>query len=89
MKKILTGIVIVVVVLLVAFLVAGLLGPQGFKMERSVEINAPRAAIYKNIADYHNWLKWSPWAGMDSNCKYEFYGTQGQIGGGYKWKGND
>lgn len=89
MKKILTGIVILAAVLLIVFLLAGLLGPQGFKMERSIEINAPRAAVYKNLSDYNNWLKWSPWAKLDSNCKYEYYGTQGQVGAGYKWKGNN
>ena len=49
MKKILTGIVIVVVVLLVAFLVAGLLGPQGFKMERSVEIKSCHLQEYSGL----------------------------------------
>ena len=89
MKRILTIIVIIFVALLLVFLIAGLLGPQGFKMDRSIEIKAPRALVYKNISDYNNWLKWSPWAKIDSNCKYEYYGTQGQIGAGYKWKGND
>jgi hypothetical protein len=88
MRKLLTGIVVLAVSVLVVFLLAGFLGPQGFKMERSAEINAPRAMIYKNISDYNNWQKWSPWAGIDSDCKYEYYGTQGQVGAGYRWKGN-
>lgn len=88
MKKALTVILIVFVSLLVAFLIGGLFGPKTFKMERSVDINAPRDVIYKNISDYRNWKKWSPWVDIDSNCKYEYYGTQGQIGAGYKWKGN-
>ncbi len=89
MKKILTGIVIVAVILLVTFLLAGFLGPHGFTMSRSIVIKAPKAVVFKNISDYNNWMKWSPWADLDSNCKYEYYGTQGQIGAGFKWKGND
>jgi len=88
MRKILTGIVILALVLLAAFLLGGLWGPKDFKMQRSVDINAPRALVYKNISDYTRWTKWSPWAGIDSNCKYDYYGTQGQVGAGYKWKGN-
>lgn len=89
MKKVFTGIAILLAVALVAFLIGGLLGSKNFKMERSIEINAPRAAIYKNLSDYNNWLKWSPWAKIDSNCKYDFYGQQGQVGAGYKWQGNN
>jgi effector-binding domain-containing protein len=89
MNRAITIIVILLVMLLVGYLIAGFLGPQGFKMERSIEIKAPRAAIYRNISDYNNWMKWSPWAGIDSACKYDYYGSQEQIGAGYKWKGND
>lgn len=89
MKKILTVIAVLAVVLLVAFLIGGFLGPQSFKMERSIEIKAPKTAVFLNISDYRNWKKWSPWAEIDSNCKYEYYGIQGDTGAGYKWKGND
>ena len=88
MKKVLIIIGLVFVSLAVVFLIAGLLGPKKFKMERSVDISAPRAVIYKSISDYRNWKKWSPWADIDSNCQYEYYGSQGQVGAGYKWKGN-
>jgi effector-binding domain-containing protein len=88
MKKLLTGVVIVAIVLLVVFLIAGFLGPKGFKMERSIDINAPRAVVYKNISDYKNWMKWSPWVKLDSNCVYDYYGSQKQVGAGFKWKGN-
>jgi effector-binding domain-containing protein len=88
MNKILTGVVIAAVIVLVVFLICGLLGPQGFRMERSIVIKAPATLIYKNLSDYRNWPKWSPWYELDTNCAYYYYGTQGQIGAGYKWKGN-
>lgn len=89
MKKILTVIILISVALFVVFVLAGVFGPKYIKIERSVDINAPRSVIFKEIADFRNWKKWSPWVDIDTNCKYEYYGTQGQVGAGYKWKGND
>jgi effector-binding domain-containing protein/type III secretory pathway component EscS len=88
MNKTITIILGIIVVFVIVFVIAAFLGPQGFKMERSIVINAPRETIYKNISDYRNWIKWSPWAHLDSNAKYDYYGTQRQIGAGYRWKGN-
>lgn len=89
MKKILTITFIAILALAIAFVLAALLGPHGVKMERSIEISATRAAIFKNITNYTNFNQWSPWVAMDSTTKYEYYGQQGQVGAGFKWKGND
>ena len=82
-----TGIIVAVLVALV--LLGMLLGPKGIKMERSIVIHAPRHVIFNNIADYRNFQKWSPWTGIDSGCKYEYPGPQGQADAGFKWSGND
>jgi effector-binding domain-containing protein len=89
MKKILKGLAIVVGVLAAVFILAGLLGPKHFKMERRAEINAPRSVVFTQVANYHLWLKWSPWADIDPNATYEYFGTDEQVGAGYRWKGND
>jgi effector-binding domain-containing protein len=89
MNRVLTIAGILIVALIVGFLVGGFLGPQGFKMQRSVVMHAPRAVIYRNISNYRNWIRWSPWATIDSACKYEYYGDQGQVGAGYRWTGNN
>jgi effector-binding domain-containing protein len=89
MIKVLKVIGALVIIVVVVFLIAGLLGPKEFKMERSILIHAPRSVIFANISDYRNWQKWSPWAKIDTNCKYEYAGPQGQADASYKWAGND
>ena len=89
MKKTLTIVGSLAGVLVVAYLAAALLGPKHIHMERSVDINASKAVVFNNLSNYHNWMKWSPWAAIDPACKYEFFGTDGQVGAGYNWSGND
>lgn len=89
MNKVLKVIGALVIIVVVVFLIAGLMGPKEFKMERSILIHAPRSVIFANISDYHNWKKWSPWEQLDTNCKYEYGGPQGQADASYRWAGND
>ena len=86
MKKIFTIVGGVMLVAAIVYLIAGLMGPHGFSFKRSIEVNAPRERIYQTITDYTNMTKWSPWQMYDSAMKTETFGTQGQIGAGYKWK---
>jgi Polyketide cyclase / dehydrase and lipid transport len=88
MKKLLRISGVILLVILLAFCVAGLLGPKEFMMKRTVSIKAPKTVIYKTLTDYTNFKKWSPWQMYDSAMMQECYGTQGQVGAGYKWKGN-
>lgn len=89
MGKILKIIGAIVLIVAVAVVLGGLLGPKSFKTERSVVIQAPRHLIFTQIADYRNWPKWSPWYDLDTNCRYDYFGTQGQADAGYRWQGND
>ena len=89
MKKILTIVGSIAALLVVAFVLVAMLGPKHTHIERSIEIKASKALIYNNISNYQNWIKWSPWANVDPACKYEYKGTQGQVGAGYEWSGND
>lgn len=88
MNKILKVIGAVLLVVVVAVVIGGLLGPKSFKTERSVVIHAPRHLIFTQIADYRHWPEWSPWYELDTNCRYEYFGTQGEADAGYRWQGN-
>ena len=85
MKQILKVLAILLVVLILGFILAGLLGPKHVSMKRTVEIKAPKAQIYKILTDYTNFPKWSPWQKFDSAMKQETYGPQGQVGAGYNY----
>jgi len=59
-----------------------------FTIERSVQINAPAAAVYPHLANFHAWQGWSPWEGMDPKLERTYSGAEQGEGAHYAWKGN-
>jgi hypothetical protein len=59
-----------------------------YTVERSVTIDAPPARIFDQIADFHNWLSWSPWEGLDPDLKRTYSGSESGTGAVYAWSGN-
>jgi uncharacterized protein YndB with AHSA1/START domain len=84
-KKIGIGAAALVVVLLIVIVTR----PDTYHVERSTTISAPPEAIYAQAADFRKWNAWSPWDKLDPNMKRTFEGTQGTVGAGYGWVGND
>ncbi len=80
LKTILTAIVLV--------LVYAWFKPKTFRVERSTMINAPSEQVYKHVADFHKWLAWSPWEGLDPELKRNFSGPVEGVGAAYSWEGN-
>ena len=78
---------------LVLVLVIGLLAyaatrPDSFRVERSITINAPAAAIFPLIDDYRRWTAWSPWESRDPAMKKTYSGAGSGLGAVYEWAGN-
>lgn len=84
--KILLGIIIALVAI---FFIVGMFLPNTYSLTRSIVINAPDSVVYKNVADYNNFLKWNPWYKMEPTAKITISGTPGTVGHLYKWKGDD
>ncbi|MDF2386633.1 SRPBCC family protein [Nostoc ellipsosporum NOK] len=80
------GIFLVFVVLSTAIL--SFLMPTGQKIERSVQIQAPAAAVYQQIAELESFNKWSVWAHNDSTLKNTITGQDGTVGAVSQWKGD-
>ena len=59
-----------------------------YSVERSVTIDAPPARIYDQIANFHNWISWSPWEGLDPELKRTYSGAESGTGAVYRWSGN-
>lgn len=64
------------------------MAPQPFTVERSITIATPAEAIYRLIADFHQWTRWSPWEMLDADLVRSYSGTDGAVGAAYEWKGN-
>ena len=72
--------------LVVAYLLLCFLGPKEISAERSIEIAAPAAAVYNNVADFKKWSAWMPWYQKDPNMKMTFGEKHAGIGGNYTWE---
>ncbi len=62
--------------------------PDTFHVERSARVNAPAAAVFPLINDFHRWGSWSPWEKLDPAMKRTFSGPESGQGAGYAWDGN-
>ncbi len=73
--------------LIALVLIAAAFLPGSYTVERSVEIAKPPEVVYPLVADYNNWLKWSPWPKMDPEAKQTVTGTPGAPGHSWSWEG--
>jgi hypothetical protein len=83
-KKILFG----VAALVALFVIIVATRPSEFKIERSVEVNAPTQRAFGYVNDLREFNKWNPWAKLDPNMKTEFGGASSGVGATYAWEGN-
>jgi hypothetical protein len=62
--------------------------PDTFRIERAATLNAPAERLFALIADFHQWLNWSPWEGRDPALKRTYSGAARGQGAVYAWDGN-
>ena len=84
-KKILIGLVALVVVLAVI----GLMLPRHVVVKRSVTINRPASLVYATVNSFVLFPKWSPWQDLDPNMSQTTEGPRDGVGAKLVWKGND
>lgn len=81
---------LIVLAVTIAALVALVMSrPDAFRVERSVEIQAPAAAIYPLLDDFNQWPRWSPWENLDPKMKRTLSGAPRGVGAVYAWDGSD
>jgi hypothetical protein len=57
-------------------------------IERSRTISASPQQISEQIADFRQWLHWSPWEGLDPDLRRTYEGPEHGVGAVYEWSGN-
>lgn len=80
-------IAIAIVVLLAAFLAYAATRPDSFRVERTINIQAPSDKIYRLIEDFHGWRSWSPWENIDPGLQRTYNGPTSGRGAIYEWEG--
>ena len=81
-------ILLILVAIVAVILIAGAFQSSTYRVERSVTIAAPAAAIFPQINDLHASQTWSPWVKLDPNCKFTFDGPASGVGASNAWVGN-
>jgi hypothetical protein len=57
-------------------------------VSRDLAISAPVAEIAALVVDFHEWLRWSPWEGIDPEMDRSYRGSTSGVGAIYSWSGN-
>ncbi|MGB6277398.1 MAG: SRPBCC family protein, partial [Rhodococcus sp. (in: high G+C Gram-positive bacteria)] len=57
-------------------------------VERSAVVRADAASVHALIDDFHQWVKWSPYEGVDPDLKRTYTGPDAGVGASYAWSGN-
>lgn len=74
---------------LIGVMIAAMLRPDAFRIERQIMIKAPPEAIFPLLVDLRAWQAWSPWEGKDPALKRTYSGPASGPGAAYAWEGND
>ncbi len=82
--------IILIVIVVVAFAVAGVIlfaatRPDHFRVERSLDINAPAEKIFPVLTDLKQQRLWSPWDQMDPDMKRTYSGADRGVNAVYEW----
>jgi hypothetical protein len=59
-----------------------------FELARSTSIQAPVATLHALVDDFHEWVAWSPWEGVDPDLQRTYSGPERSVGAAYAWTGN-
>jgi len=79
-KKLLIGIVGLIILLVAVAAVLSFVLPTALKAERDVTINKPKAEVFAYAKMLKNQNDWGPWFKKDPAMKQEFRGTDGTVG---------
>lgn len=88
-KKILIGLLAIVLILIAVVAVVSFISPTDFRVEREVTINKPKAEVFAYVKMLKNGSEWGPWAKRDPGMKTEYRGTDGTVGFVSYWKGTN
>lgn len=58
-----------------------------YRVERSIDIDAPADSIFGYLVDFHRWTAWSPWEDLDPNLTRWYTGAESGVGAVYEWSG--
>lgn len=70
-------------------IVGGLLLPGEIRVARSIEIDVPPEQVFPLVNDLEAFNRWSPWAALDSETKFELSGPDSDVGARLSWSSDN
>ncbi len=89
MKKTLSKIGIVLIVLISAFVVVGFVLPTKYTVSREVTIHATPEAVHRHVGNLDKWEAWSPWKEGDPTLEITPGQKRSGVGASQSWVGED
>ncbi|HRF80440.1 MAG TPA: SRPBCC family protein [Flavobacteriales bacterium] len=86
--RILKTLLIIIVALVAIVVLLGLIGPDTYRYERSVTIDAPMKTIYDNARSFERMKEWGPWLATDRDMVNTLQGQDGEVGSIWSWTGD-
>jgi len=83
--KFLRRLLIALVGLAIIVIVVGFFLPDQAHVERSIEMSARPAEVYKLVSNFHEFNKWSPWYKLDPDAQYVYEGPDSGVGAKMSW----
>jgi hypothetical protein len=77
-----------VLVAVAAILILAATKPDGFRIERSVTIQASAERIFPLINDFHDWSQWAPQDREDPSIQRTYSGPASGVGAASEWTGS-
>lgn len=84
--KIVQWVLAVVGAVVLLILLGGLFIPATFRVERSVQIEAPAQRIYDYVVEPRKWQEWSVWARRDPEMRIVYSGPPFGMGARWSWE---
>ncbi len=75
--------------LLAALAVIGLALPRQVHLERAITIAAKPATVFTYLNGFKNFNRWSPWAALDPDTRYQYEGPLMGVGAKENWASGD
>ncbi len=78
-----------IVTLILIVLVAGMVVPREFNVERDVFIKRPRSEVFAAVRSLRQHDRWNPWIKKDPATVIDYKGADNIVGSLSTWSGND
>lgn len=84
MKVLKTAVLVLLALIVLVFGIGAFLS-KDFRVERSIEMDAPPEVVFDEVNTLRKWEAWSPWKARDPSIQSEYSGPESGVGATVSW----